>query len=161
MKYTYILLAALFIVSCTNKMEDAGTLNKPASLPAAFNFNKQGWKVITSFINRQQATMSTLYGNDAAFKHATTGASGNYPPGAALALVTWKQQEDKRWYGASIPGQLQTLELVSTMAANGSDTTATYHQYKGAALTLATPADSLQDNTRIKYILGQKASVLP
>lgn len=158
MKYTYILLAALFIVSCTNKMEDAGTLNKTASLPAAFNFNKQGWKVITSFINRQQATMSTLYGNEAAFKYATTGASGSYPPGAALALVTWKQQEDKRWYGASIPGQLQTLELVSTMAANGSGTTATYRQYEGADLTLAPPADSL---TRIKYILGQKASVLP
>jgi hypothetical protein len=161
MKYAYILLAALFIVSCTNKMEDAGTLNKTASLPAAFNFNKQGWKVITSFINRQQTTMSTLYGNEAAFKHATTGISGSYPPGAALALVTWKQQEDKRWYGASIPSGLQTLELVSTIVADGSNTMATYRQYEGAALTPAPPADSLHDNTRIKYILGQKASVLP
>ncbi|HEY8916733.1 MAG TPA: cytochrome P460 family protein [Chitinophaga sp.] len=157
MKYTYILLAALFMVSCSSKMEDAGTLNKTASLPAAFNFNKQGWKVITSFINRQQATMSTLYGNEAAFKYATTGASGSYPPGAALALVTWKQQEDKRWYGASIPAELQTLELVT----NSSDAIATYQQYKGAALSPAPPADSLQENTRIRYILGQKASVLP
>lgn len=154
MKHTYILLAAFFIAGCSSKMEDDGTLNKTASLPAAFNFNKQGWKVITSFINRQQATMSTLYGNEAAFKHATTGTSGSYPPAAALALVTWKQQEDKRWYGASIPGQLQTLELVT----NGSDTTATYRQYEGAALTPAPQGDSL---TRIKYILGQKASVLP
>jgi len=158
MKYAYILLAALFIVSCSNKMKDAGTLNKTASLPAAFNFNKQGWKVITSFINRQQATMSTLYGNEVAFKYATTGASGSYPPGAALALVTWKQQEDKRWYGASIPDKLQTLELVNTTVANGNDTTATYRQYEGAALAPAPPADSLN---RIRYILGQKASVLP
>lgn len=157
MKYAYILLAALFIISCTSKMEDAGTLNKTASLPAAFNFNKQGWKVITSFINRQQATMSTLYGNEVAFKYATTGATGSYPPGAALALITWKQQEDKRWYGASIPGRLQTLELVT----NSSDTIAAYRQYKGAALTPTPPADSLQENTRIKYILDQKASVLP
>jgi len=157
MKYAYILLSALFLISCSSKMEDAGTLNKSASLPAAFNFNKQGWKVITSFINRQQATMSTLYGNEAAFKYATTGASGSYPPGAALALVTWKQQEDKRWYGASIPAELQTLELVT----NSSNATATYQQYKGAALTPALPADSLQENTRIRYILGQKASVLP
>jgi len=160
LRYITLLAAFYFITGCAEPATDAGMLNEAASLPAAFKFHEQDWKVITSFINRKQGTMSTLYGNEAAFKHATAAAAGSYPPGAALALITWQQQEDKRWYGANIPGKLQTLELVKTAAA-GNDTLATYRQYSGAALTPAAQADSVQDNARIKYILSQKASVLP
>jgi hypothetical protein len=55
-------------------------------------------RVVTSWIDPRNSTMSTLYGNDS--------------EDAVLTLVTWKQIPDEHWFGAkigSLPGVLQTL----------------------------------------------------
>ena len=83
----------LLLAACSGpKLEDAGQLNKVASLPAAFNFNTKKLHVLTTFVNRKQGTMSTLYGNDIAFAHATMLPDSSYPRGTMLTMVTWKQQ---------------------------------------------------------------------
>lgn len=100
--------------------------------------------------------MSTLYGNDQAFQHAHTSADSSYPNGSVLALATWKQQEDQHWYGANIPGELQSIELVKI---NG--TAATYEQFSGTALTPASNTDTALINKRTRYILDEKPAVTP
>ena len=157
MRLIYGLMAAisLFCFGCSGHTgNNTQLINGEAALPASFQFEAKGLtRVITSSINRKKATMSTLYGNKQAFEHA---ANSSYPTGAVLALVTWKQQEDGHWFGANIPGALQSIEVVKV---NGSS--ASYEQYNGQSLTPAASTDTLEVNTRIKYILLERASVTP
>jgi len=140
MRPIYILLtAALILSACSGKREENGILNEKASLPAAFDFTKLGLKVITSGINHKKGLMYTLYGK----------------PGL-VAMVTWGQQDDPRWFGAKIPGDLQSVELIKT----STDTkTINYQKFEGKNLVLK--PDTLYQKDRIKFILAQKPSLMP
>jgi len=140
MRPIYILLtAALILSACSGKKEENGILNEKASLPAAFDFTKLGLKVITSGINHKKGLMYTLYGK----------------PGL-VAMVTWGQQDDPRWFGAKIPGDLQSVELIKT----STDTkTINYQKFEGKNLVLK--PDTLYQKDRIKFILAQKPSLMP
>jgi hypothetical protein len=155
--YALMIVVALFSVGCSSHVDNTQLVNREASLPSSFQFEAKGlYKVISSSINRKKATMSTLYGNDQAFQHAHTNADSSYPKGSVLALVTWKQQEDPRWFGANIPGALQSIELVKINGAN-----ATYEQFTGTALTPATNTDTALITKRTRYILDEKPAVTP
>jgi hypothetical protein len=159
MRSVFGLIAAtsLLFFGCSGGVDNAQLINREASLPSSFNFEALGLnKVITSSINRKKSTMSTLYGNDQAFSHAFTTADSNYPNGSVLALVTWKQQEDARWFGANIPGDLVSIELVKI---NGN--TAAYQQFTGSPLAPAVNTDSSLLNNRTRYILEEKPAVTP
>jgi hypothetical protein len=70
------------------------------------------WALITSWTDRSQATMSTLYGNAAAVQYARSHAEHEYPADAKLALVTWTQQDDPHWFGARIPREQKSVEVI-------------------------------------------------
>jgi hypothetical protein len=135
---TYILLVSIVVIFCGCKSSpDADNLiNTKASLPSSFNFNSLGLKVMASFVNKSQASMSTQ-------------------PGEFFALITWKQQADKNWFGANIPGELQSVELLRISTTNIIN----YMRYKGAGLVLDT--DTLIPKKRIAFILSQQPSVMP
>jgi len=97
--------------------------------------------------------MSTLYANPPGLQNAIKGAKETVP-GEAFALITWKRQADDHWFGANIPGEIQSLELVNTTGAAVS-----YKKYEGKALTAS--ADTLNRQERISYILSRKPSVMP
>ena len=153
----YILLASIVVLlaACTNSNSNTRLVNDDASLPTSFNFSKQGLKVITSFINKKQGTMATLYGNDVALQAAKLGSSTT-TTGETFALVTWKQKADDHWFGAKIPSNLQSVEYVKTRP---SGNTVSYQKFEGKTLVLST--DTLHNQERIKYILSQKASIFP
>jgi mono/diheme cytochrome c family protein len=69
--------------------------------------NPLGWNAIASSIDHQASTMSTLYGNEAAVRYARADSRREYPVGSAIALVTWAERADPRWFGARIPGQVK------------------------------------------------------
>jgi hypothetical protein len=119
------------------------------------------WRVITPEINRSQSTMSTLVGNDLAVDYARTHADANYPTGSVLALVTWSQQEDTRWFGANIPSDPRSVEFLTV--SNGPDHKPfyAYRSYKGAPLTVAQSQDSPTPQGRTAWLLAQRAAVLP
>ncbi|MBS1661710.1 MAG: cytochrome P460 family protein, partial [Bacteroidetes bacterium] len=100
-------------------------------------------KVITSFVNTKERTMSTLYGNDIAVQSARAGKA--YPVGAALKLVTWSQRDDAHWFGGRIPRAIYSIENVIFTA--------------GATPVYAGRAAGSKE--RIAYIAGLKASVMP
>jgi hypothetical protein len=160
MKTSPILFAAFVLIlsACNNRKPAQELLNKKAAIPASFNFSKAGLKVITSSINKKEQTMSTLYGNDLALKTAISGST-NYPPGENLTLVTWKQQDDDRWFGARIPGDLLSVEVVKTVTSNTGNAIVSYQKFSGHELTPASDIPNQQE--RIKYIFAQKPSVMP
>lgn len=160
LKSAYLFLPAilLLLASCFDKHPDGASLiNTEASLPSAFNFNKMGLKVMTSSINKKLGTMSTLYGNDLALNTAKAGEP--VKAGEVLALITWKQKEDLHWFGAKIPGQLQTMEMITTTTAATGAASIAYERYNGEKMALN--ADTLSNQARIKYIFDQKPSVMP
>jgi hypothetical protein len=129
--------------------EPIGT--KPAAQPSNLHFDPLSWKVITSSINKSTHTMATLYGNDVAVQYARAHADGNYPSGAQLSLVTWKQSADDHWFGANTPNAVQSVELVKFPVS--------YESYSGQPLQ----SDNVDKQTalaRIDYITKQKSLVL-
>lgn len=130
--------------------------NTIAALSDDLPYQPLQWKVITSSVDKPNATMSTLYGNDLAVTHARTSPQTPYPAGAVLALVTWQQQDDRHWFGARIPGPVQSVEFVSA-----DNPAYTYQSYAGTPLQKQTTTDAPATQTRIDAITTARASVMP
>ena len=136
-------------------------INRDAALPADLPDQPFQWRVITTFIDKQHATMSTLYGNDLAVGHARMSPQSPYPVGAALALVTWSQQDDRHWFGGRIPGKTQSLEFVTVNPPKAGKPSYTYRSYEGSPLTEIPSHDGPIIQPRIDSILSQRAAVMP
>ncbi len=147
----------LLLTACNNNTNTANLFNEKAAIPAWYKFSQKGLKVIASFINKKQHTMSTLYGNEQALKATQSGS--NKVSGEELTLVTWNQQDDDHWFGAKIPSDLKSIEVVKTIPAGQNSIAITYSCYEGKALTLST--DTAHNQERVKYIFEQKPSILP
>jgi hypothetical protein len=160
MKYithTICVVFCLWIVSCNNNTSLPANLNTKASLPDSFKFSPAGLKVITTFINREQGTMSTLYGNALALQQAID-SNKRLIAGELFTLVTWKQQPDQHWFGAKIPCDLLSVEILKTNHIG--DTIATnYERYEGK--TLVPDSDISRRSERIHFILDERPSVMP
>lgn len=109
---------------------------------------------ITSGIQPKDSTMFTLYGNDAAFSYAAIHSDNDYPDGAVLYEVTWRQQADEQWAGANVPKAIITIERLE-YAANGQPT---YTLYQGTPLKKVAAADP---GSRLVIISGQRMAVSP
>lgn len=122
-------------------------------------FNSRGLRVITSFANRKQQTMSVLYGNAAARKSALSGYQTTVP-GEIFTLVVYKQADNKYWYGSYINGAVQSVETVESPAANAENNVPGYRLEQGKA-----PRDStgqvMSATDRTSYILSHQPSVFP
>jgi hypothetical protein len=137
------------------------TFNQAASLSGNLPANPLQWKIITSVLDTNDSTMSTLYGNDVAVQYTRTHAEHDYPDGSTLALVTWAQIDDPRWFGAKIPSQVKSVEFVSVRGADGDKTPYAYVKYEGSPLKMATLQEGLKPNERTEFLLSQRAAVMP
>ncbi|MBV7533085.1 hypothetical protein [Chitinophaga sp. sic0106] len=100
-----VAILAFVIASCTAKKET------PAIRP--FAFNDSGMHVITTIINEKDNEVAMLYGNKAAIEN-------NTQPAAMLKLVTYREQDNKYWFGSYINGELLRVETVNMQpTANG------------------------------------------
>ncbi|MEZ2442876.1 heme-binding domain-containing protein [Chitinophaga sp. RCC_12] len=125
-----------------------------APKPAREMFDAGNLHVITSFANRQQQTMSVLYGNTAAQQSALAGYK-THTPGEIFRLVTYKQAGNKYWYGSYINGEVQTVEMVS-----GDADKLTYKLERGHWL-VNNAGDKVDAAVRINDIFSQRPSVFP
>lgn len=109
-----------------------------------------GLKVITSFSDRKQQTISLLYGNELALQSAKTGIHNK---GELFELVTFKQADNKYWYGSYINGAVQSIELVTSYA---TDKNVIAFKYKIPQGQISGDADA-----RIKSITSHRALLFP
>ena len=137
----------------------ATTLNDKAALTGDLPEDPLNWRVITCDANPHEATMSTLFGNDTAVQYARANTEGNYPAGSLLSLVTWRQQEDIRWFGAMMPAQAASVEFVDVRPVQ-SRLTAFYRVWEGFPLRESSRSTIVADQ-RTTYLLSLRAAVMP
>jgi len=118
--------------------------------------NPLQWRLITSALHQQDSTMSSLFGNDPAVEYARTHTEHDYPAGSALALVTWTEREDPRWFGARIPAALKSVELVKVNLDSF-----TYQDFEGSPLRKTSAEEGRAPSERALFLLSQPASVMP
>src|SRR5580704_17175492 len=142
----------------------AATINEGASLSAtqssALPANPLKWRIITSSIDPQASTMSTLYGNDTAVQYARSDSRHDYPPGSQIALVTWTRRDDPRYFGAKIPDHLKSIEFVSVTELPG-ETNITYQKFEGTPLAQTRSDESPNPSPPALALLQLRAAVLP
>ncbi|HEY0297607.1 MAG TPA: cytochrome P460 family protein [Arachidicoccus sp.] len=158
MKYLHIItVIAIVMWSCSSSnltpvdklYNKIASVNTHDSLPE----NPLNWKIITFMLDRKQGTTATLYGNDIAVDYARHRTVKNYPLGARLALVTWKQQEDSNWFGARIPANILSVEMVTF-----DNSMPQYNLYQGQPLRLIANQSA---QFRQALILSYRAAVTP
>lgn len=155
-------LGILSVIGCSNPYPPVvATQNKGALLPTNLPSNPLQDKVITSWIDRRDSTMSTLYGNDIAVQYSRTSQQQDYPSGSTLSLVTWTQQEDPRWFGARIPAKVKSVEYVMVKSGPDQRTSYTYESYTGTPLNKTTDQQGPTPTPRAAYLLSQHAAVMP
>jgi hypothetical protein len=142
--------------------DSSDAFNGVAALPADLPVQPLGWRVITTSIDREKATMSELLGNDLAITHVRTDAQSPWPPGAQVALVTWKQRTDKHWFGANIPGEPVSVEVVTVAPPTAPDAPMSfvYETYTGSPLKKQA-VDAAATAARAFAVISLRAAVLP
>jgi hypothetical protein len=150
---------AVSLAGCSDQVNPRVTtrLNQDAALVGDLPSNPLQGKVITSWVSKQDATMSTMFGNDVAWQYARTNAEMMYPAGSVLSVVTWSQQEDARWFGGNIPKNAKAVEFV-TVTAPG---TYSYQRYEGSPLKKVASVEGVDPKDRAAYLVSQRAAVMP
>jgi hypothetical protein len=144
------------VLGCSSENARVMTrLNDDARLAGELSSNPMQGKVITSWIDTRDGTMSTLFGNEVAARYARTNAEMKYPAGSVLSLVTWSQQEDPRWFGGRIPAKPKSVEIVAVGAGYS------YERYQGSPLKKVASVEGATPNDRAAYLLAQRAAVMP
>jgi hypothetical protein len=136
------------------------TWNTSAALTGDIPVDPLQWRIITSGVDPHNSAMFTLFGNDAAIQYSRSSTAGNYPRGSVLALVTWQQQEDSRWFGGSIPAQVKSVEFVAVTTSGHGDPSNLYRSYEGLPLTETTSQKSHVDS-RAANLSSLRAAVMP
>jgi hypothetical protein len=158
----FFILCFLLLTGCSNSAPPLSpTLNEGAALVGKLPANPLQWRVVSASLDTTDSTMSTLYGNDAAVQYARTHAEHDYPPGAALSLVTWTQSDDKRWFGARIPNRLKSVEFVFVHTAANGGKSYGYEKYEDSPLKLSIVQEAFTPGDRAAELLSQRAAVLP
>lgn len=146
-------------VHCHQSMEKNDFIfTEPINLKSDLDLER---KVIASFIDQSSGTMSTLYGSREAVEYARTHSDCRYPQGSVLILATWKQKEDDHWFGARVPSERQIIEKVFVRnSVKGKDSTE-YERYAGSSWGKINAQNPEEVEARKKFILKQRASVMP
>ncbi len=156
----YMTIAALLLLGACHDVNRA-ELNQGASLTKQDQLpeNPLRQKVISSFINPPANEMGTLYGNEPAFQYALSHTDGNYTKGSVLYLVTWKQQDDPKWFGGKIPHIIQSVEIVRFEKNTCNEGAPVYQLFEGRPLRESkNPAGA---DSRLKYIISQPMAQIP
>jgi hypothetical protein len=153
---------SLGLVGCSEQNPHVATrFNQDASLDGSLPWSPLEGKVITSWVDKRNSTMSTLYGNDAAARYARTTRSHDYPSGSVLSLVTWSRQDDPRWFGATIPAAPKSVEFVVVGTGLDHRPSYSYREYAGKPLKITVAQEGPAPNSRAAYLLSQRAAVMP
>ena len=163
MKAIHLLALSLVLILTGCSQPNARVItrfNRKAEISGELPYNPLQWEVIASTLNHKDHTLATVLGNDRAIAHARKNATHAYPAGSVLCVITWSQEEDPRWFGGNIPGNVRSIEFVEVQSAQDHETYL-YTLYGGSPLKKLVSTDEKSPRSRAAYILGQRAAVVP
>jgi hypothetical protein len=154
--------ALLMLIGCSAPNERVKTrLNRDAEVSGELPYNPLQWEVIASTLNYNDHTLAAVLGNDQAISYARKNASHEYPAGSVLSVITWSQEEDPRWFGGTIPGNVRSVEFVEVRSGPDRGGTYRYTLYGGLPLRELASTEEKSPTGRAAYIVGQRAAVMP
>ena len=163
MKTIQVLAAALLLMLMGCSEPNARVItrfNRDAEVSGELPYNPLQWEVIASTLNHNDHTLATVLGNDRAIAYARKNAAHAYPAGSVLSVITWSQEEDPRWFGGNIPGNVRSIEFLEVQS--GQDHEAyLYTLCGGSPLRKVVSTEEKSPTGRAAYILGQRAAVMP
>jgi hypothetical protein len=159
--YLPVITMLLTLAGCTSAVSHVVThLNDEAVLAGDLPMDPLRWDVITFEANPSESTVSTLFGNDIGVEYARRESAGNYPPGSVLAFVTWRRQEDGRWFGARMPARVKSVEFVEFPSSEEGHSAVRYRLYSGYPLRQAESSTAEADG-RIRSLVSLRVAVMP
>jgi hypothetical protein len=160
MKQIIILLSAFVVLfsACSSDHQKNSLINEAAAIPGSIRFSTAGLKMMTSFIDKRSGSMSVLYANQLAIENAAKKNAG-LTTGERLVLVTWKQKIDPNWFGALVPGHLQSVEFVTLRTEDTAGLTTAYKIYVEGKLISQPDPKYVEERT--KFVLDQQPSIIP
>ena len=151
----------LLLIGCSQPNARVITrFNRDAAVSGELPYNPLQWEVIASTLNHKNHTLATVLGNDRAIASARTTAAHAYPVGSVLSVITWSQEEDPRWFGGNIPGNVRSVEFLEVQSGQDHGTYL-YTMYRGSPLRKLVSTTDKSPTGRPAYILGQRAAVMP
>ena len=152
----------LMLIGCSEPNARVTTrLNRNAEVSGELPYNPLQWEVIASTLNHNDHTLATLLGNEQAIAYARRNAAHAYPSGSVLSVITWSQEEDPRWFGGNIPGNLRTVEFLEVQPGQDGGGTYLYCLYGGSPLRRLVSKEEKSPTGRAAYMVGQRAAVMP
>jgi hypothetical protein len=125
----------LALAGCSARNSSVVTrLNTNAALTSDIPVDPLQWRVITTGVDPRSSTRFALFGNDAAIRYSRSSNARNYPDGSVLALITWQQQEDSRWFGGKISSHAKSVEFVDVRTSQDGSPSNYYRAYEGLPL---------------------------
>jgi hypothetical protein len=159
--HLWIIAMFLSLAGCTSGRSRVFVqFNDEAPLTGELPVNPLQWGVITCGTDPGESTMSTLFGNDMAVRYSRVEGSGEYPPGSVLSLVTWRQQDDPRWFGARMPARVKSVEFVEFTNSEDDHRGVRYRFYSGYPLKEARNLAAGTD-ARVAQLVSLRAAVMP
>jgi hypothetical protein len=131
--------------------------NTKSGIREMYDAGKQ--EVISSSANRNDFTLSVLYGNAQA-RLSSLDSEGRHTPGEVLTLVTWQQVHNPRWYGSNLNGRIKSIETVQVLPAPDSSLRYEYEIKNDAPMGDRNENYKVRQQ-RIHYIISRKPSVFP
>ena len=163
MKTIHMLAAALLLmlIGCSQPNARVKTrLNRDAEVSGELPYNPLQWEVIASTLNHNDHTLATVLGNDRAIAYARKDATHAYPAGSVLSVITWSQEEDPRWFGGNIPGNVRSVEFLEVQSVQDHGIYL-YTLYGGSPLRKLVSTEEKSLTGRVADILGQRAAIMP
>jgi hypothetical protein len=155
MKNMVLFFALTIIVSCEQKSKEFLNIGASVQQNDGLKENPLLMNPITSSIQPKDSTMSTLYGNEIAFDYAKKHSDSNYPKGAVLYEVAWKQKPDELWFGGNIPKEIYSVEKITFDNENS-----VYERFEGNNLKKI-QIEEAEEKLRKDFIIHQKMAVSP
>lgn len=143
-------------MACKEKRQELLNIKASIQLNDVLKENPLLMHPLTSSVNPKDSIMSTLYGNNIAFDYAKKNLGSNYPNGAVLYEVTWKQKPDELWFGANVPNEIKSVEKITFKEENYSE----YQIFDGKPLKKI-KKDSAIEYFRKDLIISQRMAVSP
>lgn len=149
----FLLMSLALVCGCaSHKPSPEDLINSGARVQRKLPYPVMDWKVLSSSVDRNAGTISTLFANDTAFIGARRSDAAEWPQGAVLGLVTWHAKEDAHWFGGRIPDTPASVEFLEI----GEEGTR-YRRFAGTPLAEQPAADP----ARAAAIGGMLAVRLP